>query len=132
MTGVQTCALPISLDLAAGNHCVTVTDNNGCETNTCVTLTDPVITGVVGQTEISLNIYPNPANELFTIEMELPQTIEMTIAMYDLAGSIVFTANREAAGHYKENFDVTKLAAGMYMLNVQASGENLFRRILKR
>jgi hypothetical protein len=44
----------------------------------------------------------------------------------------VFNTYREAKGTYKENFDIANLAAGMYVLNVQAQGENMVRRIVKR
>jgi hypothetical protein len=116
----------------AGTYCFDVTDNNGCTTQACVTLTDPPV-GIAEEVKpISLNVYPNPVYEVFTIEMELAKETGVNISLHTISGSLVFTNYREANGYYKENVDISNLAAGMYVLNVQAQGENMVRRIVKR
>ncbi|MGE0635232.1 MAG: T9SS type A sorting domain-containing protein [Bacteroidia bacterium] len=116
----------------AGTYCFDVTDNNGCTTQACVTLTDPPVGIAEEENPISLNVYPNPVYELFTIEMELGKETEVNISLYTLTGNLVFANSREANGNYKENIDISNLAAGMYILNVQAQGENMVRRMVKR
>lgn len=116
----------------AGTYCFDVTDNNGCTTQACVTLTDPPVGIAEEEKPLSLNVYPNPVYELFTIEMELAKETEVNITLHTITGNLVFANSREANGSYKESFDISSLAAGMYVLNVQAQGENMVRRMVKR
>jgi len=64
--------------------------------------------------------------------MELAKETELNISLYTLTGSLVFANSREVNGNYKESFDIANLAAGVYVLTVQAQGENMVRRMVKR
>jgi large repetitive protein len=54
---------------AAGTYEVTVTDNNGCETTTTVTVNSQVSVNSIDG--ITLNVFPNPSNGLFTVNSSL-------------------------------------------------------------
>jgi hypothetical protein len=74
--------------LAPGNYTVTVTDTNGCITNSVVTI-DPAITTGIGQLSkgSTFIIYPNPSNGAFNM------TQSADIEVFDVYGKLVLKTN---------------------------------------
>ncbi len=70
--------------------------------------------------DIAVNIYPNPATDRFTTEVELPSVskfIEYTVR--DVAGRQLFTARKDNVQMDKAVFNVSALPAGQYYLMVR-------------
>lgn len=131
-TGQTTAAIN---NLPAGVYCVNVTDANGCFFDSCYTLTDPIVTGVNGlEKEISLTIYPNPAGQDFTLEMELNTEAEehITIYLYTATGNLLMNEERKAGDVYKERFDISLYSPGIYFFSVNTQGQYITKRIIKR
>lgn len=55
-----------AIDLCSGTYCVTITDNNGCQKDTCITV-DATVNIDEDILEKSVIVYPNPTNNIFTI-----------------------------------------------------------------
>ena len=66
--------------------------------------------------------YPNPFNPATTIKYQIPQVSNVKIIVYNILGQSVKTlVNREqAAGIYTLKFDASRLASGVYFLNIKA------------
>lgn len=68
--------------------------------------------------------YPNPGNPKCKINFEMPVNGNVTIKLYDITGSEVYTLlneNREA-DYYTIEFDGSNIASGVYFYRIIASG----------
>jgi hypothetical protein len=70
--------------------------------------------------------YPNPFNPNTIIEFSLPVSSRIDLKVYDMLGREIITlaSGKYNAGNYKVNFDVSKLASGLYIYRLIANGEN--------
>jgi N-acetylmuramoyl-L-alanine amidase len=61
--------------------------------------------------------YPNPFNPQTTIQFELPQSMDITLRVYDLTGRqvAVLAQGNWAAGSHSVQFNAAYLASGMYL-----------------
>ena len=68
--------------------------------------------------------YPNPFNPTTTIEFALPQESFVQLNVYNVSGQRVaeLVSERRPAGVYKEPFDASSLASGIYFYRMQAEG----------
>jgi hypothetical protein len=67
--------------------------------------------------KISFGSYPNPVREDCTFEFALPETKKVTIQIYNVLGRRVATLvdrRKRAAGRHEVEWDVSRLASGMY------------------
>jgi photosystem II stability/assembly factor-like uncharacterized protein len=67
--------------------------------------------------------YPNPFNPTTTIKYALPQSVKVSIKIYDILGRLVKTlVNNEFkdAGYYDVTFDGSNFASGVYFYRIEA------------
>ncbi len=66
--------------------------------------------------------YPNPFNPSTTIEFGLPQSSEVKLVVFDLAGRVVArpVAGQFSAGYHKITFNATNLSSGIYYYRLEA------------
>ncbi len=84
---------------------------------------DPIQTG-------SLHVFPNPVSSLVSVRHDelLPERVNWRI--YDLKGNVSLSGKQIQPGRTME-IDVSVLAAGLYLLRLEAENWNKFVRILK-
>jgi hypothetical protein len=115
--------------LAGGSYSVTVTDANGCT----VTESFDVTVGVVELTGgISLNIFPNPSNGLFFLNIDGLSGQNVNWQVTDARGR--FVMGKESinnAGFVRELVELTVSSNGMYFLQVNIGGEVANFRMVK-
>ncbi|MBI4534947.1 MAG: T9SS type A sorting domain-containing protein, partial [Ignavibacteriae bacterium] len=76
--------------------------------------------------------YPNPFNPSTTIEFWLPKESNTTLEIYNLLGQKIATLVNEvrAPGTYKERFDASGLASGVYLYRLRAGEFVQTRKLL--
>ena len=69
---------------------------------------------------ISLSIYPNPANPSFTIYYNLDKVQPVELGIYNMLGHQVWTCNPGAQnpGNYRLNYSGAGLSSGMYLVRI--------------
>ena len=89
------------------------------------------ITGEVAQSiseieTIPFVIYPNPANEIVTIDLTTQKNIPLTIHIVNILGEIVLSKeiNTYSGAQQTTSLDIKKLAAGTYIIQL-TDGENI-------
>ncbi len=74
--------------------------------------------------KLSLKAFPNPANNQFGLEYQLPQNELMTISAYDVSGRLVEVLfdGAENAGKQRHQFTLeeTNLTSGVYFITLQS------------
>lgn len=83
--------------------------------------------GINDEEQAVISVYPNPANENFTVNWEgydTPSTIELR----DLSGKIVYSSN--LPNGTSETILTGDLASGVYLLNVTVNGANNITKLV--
>jgi hypothetical protein len=128
----------ISIDSAGiGIHAakirVFVTDNNGCIGKDSVMVAFKVCGGIEELAGVSVQVYPNPNNGLFTIELNSRKQETLDLTVTTSSGETVFTKPEiKLQGVATEKIDLSRLAQGTYILKVSNGTGQLFRKIVIR
>lgn len=117
-------------DEFTGNHYVvyeaTVLDDDGQQ----VTVYSNEVSIIVGATSIGsldandLNIYPNPSNGSFTIE--LANDTQQTVTVYDVVGNVVLVKEVNAGGIVP----VSISTKGIYLVKVTSGSNSIVKRVV--
>jgi hypothetical protein len=81
--------------------------------------------------EASFNIFPNPSSGNVNISYELKKTSDVTVAIYDLTGSIVKTVDVGTLRdqQHQLTMDISDLMNVMYFVRIQASNTVITKRV---
>ena len=102
------------------------TDVNGCENITTITQNVSNCTGIKSiDSEYEFNIYPNPNQGLFIIEVNS----EVIINLFDVLGNKVLTENLEEGKH---TINLENQSSGIYILNLTKDGFVKTFRVIKK
>jgi PKD repeat protein len=94
-----------------------------------VTLTQKPSTVGMEETALDgLRIYPNPASSQFVIEANVTMYPSLTVKLSNPAGTSVLT--QECSGKERYTFDVSKLTAGTYTINIITAEKNVARKLV--
>ncbi len=107
--------------------CLTITDANGCDTTYCDVIYSQCGLSIGEESSLAqFNIYPNPTNGLFFIEID----IEADIMIYDLSGKLVYTQSNATANE-QIKVDISHLESGTYLVTVLSDTKFEPKRIIK-
>jgi hypothetical protein len=114
ISGATSQTYPLNL---FGAYTVTITDSNGCQATSLpfgyVGIPD------VNNSNLPISVFPNPSTGRFEIALNLNKVQHFNISLYDITGQKVFTETKTiTSGKYSESFDFSKLAKGIYTLNM--------------
>ncbi len=113
---------------ANGDYTVEVTDGNGCKG---MSAKSTIIWGGVAGTskEVNINVYPNPSNGVFNIELPVG-TDAKQLYITDIAGKqIVLNTYQVNKNIY--TVDLSEKAAGIYILHLTKDGNAIQARLIK-
>lgn len=102
-----------------GIYTVTVSANNGecaavSQVNIAVTANTTGLNQIISET---VNVYPNPANNFFTITLN--KEVEAILEITDLTGKLIRTEN--ISGQMPNVISTSELANGIYLLNLNTN-----------
>ena len=85
-------------------------------------VTVEVSTGINENTNIDVEVYPNPSYENFTIVCN-----EMTkISIYNIIGTLIMDSEVNSNSYIVDN-----LKAGVYFFNIETANGNIIRKVIK-
>ncbi|MFK7922305.1 MAG: T9SS type A sorting domain-containing protein [Bacteroidia bacterium] len=116
-------------------YSVTVTDVNGCTQSFSSDVVNVWTTGVEEEVAAGIsifNIFPNPNNGQFDLDLNFGQVEAATVRVYDITGSVVETVALPRAQQISHTFDLSARAAGIYLIQVQTSQGTATRRVSVR
>jgi len=110
--------------MQAGTYTATVTNSEGCE------YTTPVFGANLSIEEAGLfswNIYPNPANDVVTVELDGLQKMD-AIQLVDLSGRVLkeWTTNDET----KLSLDISEIPSGYFILKLNSGSKNWSKKLI--
>jgi hypothetical protein len=71
----------------------------------------------------TFRMFPNPANDKFTIDMNLVNSSDVLVSIYDLSGRKVMVENlgNISAGQHQRGMNIQSLSNGIYQVQVETS-----------
>ncbi|MBA4196300.1 MAG: hypothetical protein C0459_01985 [Chitinophaga sp.] len=127
-SAISGAANPTYTPTASGSYYVVVTDNFGCsKASNTVTVT---ITAVVNanNSEIGLTVSPNPASSQINVSFTTNTKADVNVQLINPMGvSSINNTYSGFVGKFNEQYSVSNLAAGIYVLKVQ-QGNKVYRQ----
>jgi hypothetical protein len=108
-------------------YTVNGTDANGCVNSTTVTQDVSLCTGIVtlSNSNVSINVYPNPNNGLFILELTTVAKVTVTNAL----GQVVIAETFEVGKH---SLDIHNEATGVYFVKVIENNKQQIIKVVKQ
>jgi hypothetical protein len=115
-----------SLNAADGNNAA----SGDVIYNTNYTYTEDISAGIDNESQANLfNIYPNPANDVLSIEALSSGLYEVKVL--DLAGKLILSEQLEG-GLENKSINIENLAKGVYIIQIQDKDTQYAKRFIKR
>jgi hypothetical protein len=114
---------------ASGSYTVSFTVSNECGS---MTVTDTAVVNLVGLANakaLGVKVYPNPAKDRVTISAALDEAQDLRITVVSVVGQLLASFEYKSVnGDFQQTLDLTKLASGIYLLNVESvNGKHVTR-----
>jgi len=94
---------------------------------------DPVTELESDEQELRMNVYPNPSDGQFTLELETEKTDNLRVQLLTVTGQVLFSDTQDGfSGSYSQKLDVTGQASGIYFLRIQLGEEMTYRKLIVR
>lgn len=118
---------------SSGTYVVTLTVTNACGTST---ITDTVTVTIIGLENglagSSVEVFPNPSEDIFTLRLNLEERMDLNWTITDLRGRILRSGEMQQALQAQEQLDLSMYAKGMYFLKLKGKdAERTIKLILK-
>lgn len=78
--------------------------------------------------ESSINIYPNPAIDKLTIEIESNELKDFFIEVFDIVGNKIYESKQDNKTTLKHTIDFSSQRAGIYLLKIRAGNSFIVRK----
>jgi hypothetical protein len=117
--------------IGTGTYVVEVYDANNCSFRS-----DPIsVSRTVGLHNLELanasKWYPNPTDGKTILELNLPKPERLTLELYDQLGRKLEQRKLDSNSKFKENFDLSNRAAGLYYLRIVSKDGFAVKEVIK-
>jgi len=133
---VSTLQNPSHIYAASGTYKVKLVVANACGTLDSIEKDVTILVGIDDNTRDlhSINIYPNPVRDLFTLSFVLKQPQNVDVSLHNLLGKKVYGYNEmQSSGSQEVLIDTKKIAPGVYFLKLigGTADEGIIRKLIK-
>jgi hypothetical protein len=78
----------------------------------------------------NLDIYPNPSQGKFTIELSTNSSSNIQLSIYDLRGRSLVNKHYDVFGKFQQELDVSHLASGIYLLKLTDGSKSFTKKLM--
>ena len=115
-------------NLTPGTYSVTVTDANGCTSDTSVTILATNINTIEGIG--SLNMFPNPADAQLMLDIQLERAMNVTVRVLNVTGQTVIQSQLGTIQTQSKVLDLNKLNDGVYTVQFNLGTEMISKKLI--
>jgi len=93
-------------------------------------------TGILNDTDVEfvtdMKVFPNPASDMATLEYNLIASSDVNITLTDITGRVIENKvfKNQPNGTFRMDFNTSSYADGIYLFNVNVSGQNHAGKII--
>ena len=81
----------------------------------------------------NMDVFPNPSNGIFSVELFIPNTNKHILKVYDLLGKQIKSIEiNKPIGRHTLNLDLTDISSGDYILSIKSDGHIIKKKIIKK
>lgn len=128
----STAASPSHVYISSGTYTVTLiaTGSNGCSDTTMQVIN--FVSGVEDAIGVSaITLYPNPANEIINLSLDLNAGSEVAVVAYDMTGKLLINESHDmTAGNNNVQYNVTDWSNGIYFFQITTNGTTNTVRVI--
>ena len=111
---------------------LTATDDEGNVATCDFELTVESILGVDNNPfSVGITMFPNPAVNSVTISNATDFALD-SVMIYDVNGRLVSSTNMDQMGRGERSIDISALASGVYMVQIQGDDQTTMKRLIKQ
>jgi hypothetical protein len=78
----------------------------------------------------NIQLYPNPNNGLFNIDVAAEKPGAFTLQVFDIMGKEIFVEQLPHSNGFQKQLNLTNFGSGIYLVKVSQQGSALFRRVV--
>lgn len=116
--------------LAPGSYIAQVTDANGCTLQSEEIVVQQIVAVNEAGEPTLLSLLPNPTTGRAMLYLELPESTDLNIAIYDAAGQLLRQFPHKKTNSLALPIDLTLVPAGIYMIKIQSGSQIWSRRLV--
>jgi len=80
---------------------------------------------------VSVDVYPNPSDGVFSVEVFAEDVRTLKMSVYDLLGAVILTTDpEEFTGVYVKEIDLTGNDNGIYLLKVEIDNDEFMKKLI--
>jgi hypothetical protein len=123
---------PILKYLSNGTYYVSVSNNTGCSSNSAeITVHDVGIKE--NNTSFSVSLFPNPAKDEVTLELNLLKTENLIVNIINAAGQKIYSTQlKQVSGLYRKLLNLKESPNGIYYLQIISDDAMISKKIIKQ
>jgi hypothetical protein len=101
-----------------GIYTVTVTGNNDCQTVKTVRVNIGTFIHNFTGKYLDVNIYPNPANDIINIELNLQEFNDLKLEIINAQGQVIYNSKLNSDGFYEGIINISGYSKGIYYIKI--------------
>lgn len=98
---------------------VTLIVSNDCGSDTITQIVEVIKTGISNLPGVAFNIFPNPASDILVLQGEALMADRVELSILSMSGALLMTQSLNLQGQFNQVIDVSGLASGLYLLQLQ-------------
>lgn len=125
----QTCA-----PLFNGHYFVRAENAAGCYSYSDTLLLKNVGIENINATTLDINLYPNPAFDVVTLQMGGKSNSKPVVKLMDINGQVIETKvlqNAVNGNKYNETIDISNIKKGVYLIQIEDAGHIYYKKVVK-
>lgn len=99
-----------------GLYSVIVTNAANCDHVELVYVDQLSFINEAAAEKLDVNLYPNPASEFLTVELNIKSGEEIIVELLDITNHVIFSDKHSGFAPYNHRFDVSSMSKGIYFL----------------
>ncbi len=86
---------------------------------------------LVNDAVIEINVFPNPSNGIFQLNVNTNKQDNYTLEVKDVLGRVIYSSALVSSGNYKTTIDLQEQPTGIYFVSVSSSNGNRVIKVVK-